>query len=259
MRTGISITLTPSDWQRLEAAISNRNTAQKHVWRAAIVLLSADGVGTAEIMRQTGTSKTCVWRWQERFIQEGVDGLLRDETRPSRIKPLGPDVTERVVRLTLADPPAEATHWTAAMMVQHTGISASAVRRIWRAHGLLPHRYRQFKLSNDPKFAEKLRDVVGLYADPPAHALVLSVDEKSQIQALTGHKHQVEFRLAICDQTEEPEHLAIMFSQHHMIPHNLMGGNDVPVEHAAVLALVGTLDAAIGEHALEIATADREL
>jgi hypothetical protein len=117
-------------------------------------------------------------------MHEGVDGLLRDRTRPSRIKPLGPNVAERVVRLTLADPPAEATHWTAAMMVEQTGISASAVRRIWRAHGLQLHRYRQFKLSNDPKFAEKLRDVVGLYVDPPAHALVLSVDEKSQIQAL---------------------------------------------------------------------------
>jgi transposase len=184
MRTGISIALSPSDRQRLEAVISNRNTAQKHVWRAAIVLLSADGVGTTEIMRQTGTSKTCVWRWQERFMQEGVDGLLRDKTRPSRIKPLGPDMAERVVNLTLSDPPAEATHWTAAMMAEQTGISASAVRRIWRAHGLQPHRYRQFKLSNDPKFAEKLRDVVGLYLDPPAHAIVLSVDEKSQIQAL---------------------------------------------------------------------------
>jgi transposase len=184
MRTGISVTLSSSDRQRLEAVIGNRNTAQKHVWRAAIVLLSADGVGTTEIMRQTGTSKTCVWRWQERFMHEGVDGLLRDKTRPSRIKPLGPDIAERVVNLTLSDPPAEAAHWTAAMMAEQTGISASAVRRIWRAHGLQPHRYRQFKLSNDPKFAEKLRDVVGLYVDPPAHAIVLSVDEKSQIQAL---------------------------------------------------------------------------
>ena len=184
MRTGILITLTSSDRHRLEVLTSNRNTAQKHVWRAAIVLLSADGVGTTEIMRRTGTSKTCVWRWQERFMEEGVDGLLRDKTRPSRIKPLGPDIAERVVTLTLADPLVEATHWTAAMMAKETGISASAVRRIWRAHGLQPHRYRQFKLSNDPKFAEKLRDVVGLYVDPPAHAIVLSVDEKSQIQAL---------------------------------------------------------------------------
>ena len=117
-------------------------------------------------------------------MQEGVDGLLRDKTRPSRIKPLDPEIAKRVVNLTLTDPMGEATHWTAAMMAQQSGISASAVRRIWRAHGLQPHRYHQFKLSNDPRFAEKLRDVVGLYVDPPAHAIVLSVDEKSQIQAL---------------------------------------------------------------------------
>ncbi len=90
------------------------------------MLLSADSLGTTEIMRRTGTSKTCVWRWQERFMQEGVEGLLRDNTRPSRITPLDPDVAERVVTLTLSDPPAEATHWTTAMMAQQTGISASA-------------------------------------------------------------------------------------------------------------------------------------
>src|SRR5215213_2462003 len=112
MRTGISVTLAPPDRLHLEALTSNRNTAQKHAWRAAIVLLSADGVGTTEIMRRAGTSKTCVWRCQERFMQEGIAGLLRDKTRPSRIKPLGPDIAERVVTLTLADPPVEATHWT---------------------------------------------------------------------------------------------------------------------------------------------------
>ena len=184
MRTGISITLKPTGRRRLEALAGHRNAAQKHVWRAEIVLLSADGVGTNEIMRRTGKSKTCVWRWQERFMQEGVDGLLRDKTRPSRIPPLGPDAAERVVALSQTEPAAEATHWTAAMMAKAVGISASSVHRIWRAHGLQPHRVKQFKLSNDPRFVAKLRDVVGLYVDPPAHAVVLSVDEKSQIQAL---------------------------------------------------------------------------
>src|ERR687897_2009751 len=118
MRIGISIILTSSDRLRLEAVAHNRNTAQKHVWRATIVLLSAEGVGTTEIMRRTGTSKTCVWRWQERFMQEGVDGLLRDKTRPSRIPPLGLEVAERVVALTQADPPGETTHGTAAAMAK---------------------------------------------------------------------------------------------------------------------------------------------
>jgi transposase len=184
MRTGISITITRSVRGRLEAITRDRNASQKHAWRAAIILLSADGVGTNDIMRRTGKSKTCVWRWQERFMEEGVGGLLRDKTRPSRIPPLGPEVAERVVALTLTDPPAETTHWTADLMARASGISASAVRRIWKAHGLQPHRYRQFKLSNDPNFVAKLRDVVGLYVDPPAHAIVLSLDEKSQIQAL---------------------------------------------------------------------------
>ena len=184
MRTGISITLKPVDRRRLKALARDRNTPHKHVWRAEIVLLSADGIGTNEIMRRTGKSKTCVWRWQERFMQAGYDSLLHDKTRPSRIPPLGSNIIERVVALTQTDPPTEATHWTSAMMAKVVDISASSVQRIWRAHGLQPHRVKQFKLSTDPRFVDKLRDVVGLYVDPPAHAVVLSVDEKSQIQAL---------------------------------------------------------------------------
>ena len=114
----------------------------------------------------------------------GLRGLLRDKTRPSRIPKLDTAVAERIVALTMEAPPSEATHWTGAAMAEAVGVSASSVQRIWRAHGLQPHRVRQFKLSKDPTFVDKLRDVVGLYVDPPAHAVVLSVDEKSQIQAL---------------------------------------------------------------------------
>jgi transposase len=184
MRPGISVTVTAADRRRLEAIVRNRNAPQKHVWRAEIVLLSADGHGTMEIMRRTAKSKTSVWRWQERFAAEGVDGLLRDKTRPPRVAPLDQAVIDRVVALTMTEPPHEATHWTAAAMARATGISVSSVQRIWRAHGLAPHRMRHFKLSNDLDFVPKLRAIVGLYVDPPAHAVVLSVDEKSQIQAL---------------------------------------------------------------------------
>ena len=184
MRTGITIDVTVSDRERLLAVIGDRNAPQKHVWRARIVLLTAGGHGTTEIMRRAGVAKTAVWRWQERFMQAGVDGLLRDKTRPPRIPPLAREVVEKVVRLTLSDPPGETTHWTAPAMAKGSGVSVSSVQRIWRSHGLQPHRMRQFKLSNDPRFADKLRDIVGLYLDPPAHAVVLSVDEKSQIQAL---------------------------------------------------------------------------
>ena len=116
MRTGISFSVSLTDRQRLTALIKDRNTRQKHVWRAEIVLLSADGVGTVEIMRQTGKSKTCVWRWQERFAEEGFDGLLRDKTRPSRIPPLDPAVAQRVVAITLAGPPPAASHWIGSAM-----------------------------------------------------------------------------------------------------------------------------------------------
>src|SRR6266700_7269741 len=112
MRTGISIKVSRSDRRRLKTLAQDRNTPQKHVWRAEIVLFTAEGLGTNEIMRRTGKAKTCVWRWQERFMEEGVEGLLRDKTRPSRIAPLGPDVAERVVALTSSPPPGERTHWT---------------------------------------------------------------------------------------------------------------------------------------------------
>src|ERR1700739_4136597 len=184
MREGISIEVGAADREQLVAVVADRNSPQKHVWRARIILATAEGCGTAEIMRRTGVSKPSVWRWQERFMREGVAGLLRDKTRQRGPPPLPPSQIARVVELTLGEPPGEATHWTGRAMAAATGISLRSVQRIWAAHGLQPHRVRRFKLSQDPAFATKLRDVVGLYLDPPAHSLVLSVDEKSQIQSL---------------------------------------------------------------------------
>lgn len=184
MRTGISISVSTADRRRLEAIIADRNTAQKYVWRARIVLLTADGLGTNGVMAATGKSKTTVWRWQERFAEAGVDGLLEDKTRPPGKAPIADARVAEVVRLTHEPPPSEATHWTAQAMAKTVGMAVSTVQNIWKAHGLAPHRWRAFKLSRDPAFAEKLHDIVGLYVSPPAHAVVLSVDEKSQIQAL---------------------------------------------------------------------------
>ena len=185
MLDGIQVKVTAKDRAKLEAIVVDRNSPQKHVWRARIILLTADGCGTAAIMRGSGVSKTAVWRWQERFMIEGVEGLLRDKTRPARLAPLGVEVEARVVQATLERAPlGETTHWTAPAMAKVQGISVSSVQRIWRRHGLQPHRTRQFKLSNDPQFAAKLRDIIGLYVSPPTHAMVLSIDEKSQIQAL---------------------------------------------------------------------------
>src|SRR6202158_1800608 len=184
MRKGITVSVTAEDRVRLDAIVRDRNSPQKHVWRARIILLTAEGKGTVAITRAVGKDKRAVWRWQERFMQEGIAGLTRDKTRPSRIKPLPTATVDRVIALTNQAPPHEATHWSAPAMAKAVEISPSSVRRIWKGHGLQPHRVRSFKLSNDPKFAEKLKEVVGLYVDPPAHAVVLSIDEKSQIQAL---------------------------------------------------------------------------
>lgn len=184
MRNGISFVVSGDERQRLSAIVADPKSPQKHVWRARIVLLSEQGLGTSAIMRETGKSKTCVWRWQERFMHERVDGLLRDKTRPPGKPPTPPDHVAWIVRQTQDPPPHEATHWTLRAMAKAAGVAASTVQGIWRAHGLAPHRWRHFKLSNDPAFAEKLTDIVGLYVDPPAHAVVLSIDEKSQIQAL---------------------------------------------------------------------------
>jgi transposase len=185
MREGIEIDVSTADRARLEAIVADRNSPQKHVWRAQIILATADGCGTAAVMRRAGVSKPSVWRWQERFMNEGVDGLLHDKTRPARIAPLPKALVEGVVKRTLDQaPPDEATHWTAPAMAAASRLSASSVQRIWRAHGLRPHQVRRFKLATDRKFAAKVEDIVGLYVAPPAHAVVLSIDEKSQIQAL---------------------------------------------------------------------------
>src|SRR5260370_42437878 len=118
MRKGITVDVSAADHAPLKAIVAGRNSPQKHVRRARIILLTAGGLGTVEIMRRTGKSKTCVWRWQERFMAGGVDGLLRDKTRPSRVPPLPAEVVERVIALTRNDPPADATHWTGAAMAE---------------------------------------------------------------------------------------------------------------------------------------------
>lgn len=120
----------------------------------------------------------------EQQVGDCVDGLFRGKTRPPRIAPFGPEVGDRIVALTLAEPPVKTTQWTGRAMAKAAGVSLSYVQRVWRSHGLQPHPIRTFKLSNDPALAAKVRDIVGLYVDPPAHAVVLSIDEKSQIQAL---------------------------------------------------------------------------
>ena len=166
-RDDICLYVSPANRSRLEAIIKDRNSSRKSVWRAEIVLATGDGAGTNAIMRRTGKSKPCVWRWQERFVEEGVDGLMRDKTRPSRIPALSEEVKRAVLTKTAKETPANATHWSLTSMAAATGISPSSVGRIWREAGLKPHRVDTFKVSNDPHFEEKVADVVGLYMRPP--------------------------------------------------------------------------------------------
>ena len=172
------------DRARLAAIIADRSRPLKHVQRARIIFLSAQRLSVLEVARRAGVSRPAVWRWQQRYGEEGVDGLLRDKTRPPGKPPLPPATIARVLSLTCSQPPGAATHWTGRAMARAVGVSLRTVQRIWQAHRLQPHRIRTFKRSNDPAFAEKVEDIVGLYMSPPAHAVVLSIDEKSQIQAL---------------------------------------------------------------------------
>ena len=180
----VCIILDASDRTCLERIVRDRNTPLKHAQRARLILRSADRLPVQQVAASVGVSRPMVWRWQRRFAEGGVEALLRDRTRPPG-KPATPAATvAKVVALTCGEPPHEATHWTGRAMARATGLSLRTVQRIWRAHGLQPHRLRTFKRSSDPLFVDKLVDVVGLYLDPPAHAVVLSIDEKSQIQAL---------------------------------------------------------------------------
>jgi transposase len=172
------------DRARLEAIVADRNRAQKHVARARIVLASAERLSVAEAARRAGVGRPAVWRWQRRFAEAGVDGLLRAAARGPGKTPLPAEVVRQLIALTCAEPPGEVTHWTGRAMARAMDVSLRTVQRIWAAHKLQPHRLRTFKRSTDPDFAAKLEDVVGLYVAPPKHALVLSIDEKSQIQAL---------------------------------------------------------------------------
>jgi transposase len=176
--------LRAKDRAELEWIVADGNTRQKVVKRARIVLLTADGVGVMAIMREVGVSKTTVWRWQDYFVEAGVAGLVQGRSKPPGKKPLDAAIKLKVIEKTVKEHPANATHWSVRSMAAEMGISHTSVQRIWNQHGLKPHLARTFKVSNDPDFTSKVADIVGLYLDPPEQALVLAVDEKSQIQAL---------------------------------------------------------------------------
>jgi transposase len=177
------LVLSQDERDMLEQWTRRRTTAQALAQRARVVLECAAGKANRTVARELRLNEDTVGKWRQRFMAQRVDGLL-DEPRPGAPRTVSDAQVEQVVTLTLERTPREATHWSTRAMAARCGLSQSTVARIWRAFGLQPHRTESFKLSKDPLFIEKVRDIVGLYLDPPDRALVLCVDEKSQIQAL---------------------------------------------------------------------------
>jgi transposase len=184
MRTAAPIELSSEQRAALERLARQRSVSARLVERARIVLRAANGEQNKQIAMQMGIMPEKAARWRNRFLEGGIAALDKDAPRPGRTSIISDRAVNKVVAMTLRQKPANATHWSTRTMAAAAGISEASVRRIWHAHGLKPHLVRTFKLSRDPNFAEKLEDIVGLYLNPPEHAIVLCADEKSQIQAL---------------------------------------------------------------------------
>jgi len=180
----MALELKEADRAELQRWVRNGATPQKQALRARMILLTADGVPTMDIVTRLGTTAPTLMLWRRRFAADGVAGLVRGKTRSPGKTPITQGKIDEVLTLTTTGKPVDATHWTSRKMALASGLSATTVRAIWRAAGLKPHLKRGFKISRDPQFQAKLEDVVGLYLNPPERAIVFSVDEKSQIQAL---------------------------------------------------------------------------
>ena len=178
------IQLRRGDRPKLERLVRSRTAPQRVVERAQIVLGSAAGMSGNALCEEIGVSRPTVTLWLDRYESGGLEAITADRPRAGRPKRTAEEVDAEIVRRVQEDAPPEGTHWTTPLMAREMGVSRSHVSRVWQAHGLAPHRVDYFKISTDPQFVEKLRDVVGLYLDPPERAVVFSVDEKSQIQAL---------------------------------------------------------------------------
>jgi transposase len=183
MAPAVWIELTSEERAQLEAWARRRTSAQALALRARVVLLAAEGLNNTEIAQRLGVHRPMVRKWRSRFAEHRLDGLT-DEPRPGRPRTVTDEQVEAVIVKTLESTPKDATHWSTRSMAREVGLTQSAVLRIWKAFGLQPHRQETWKLSKDPLFIDKVRDVVGLYLNPPERAVVLCVDEKSQIQAL---------------------------------------------------------------------------
>ena len=194
MRVAVNIELTDDERAQLERYARGRSTPARLVTRARIVLRAARGLQNKVIAEELGVREKTVGLWRKRFCEKRVAGIEKDAPGRGRPKSFGKARVAEIVRITTQETPPNATHWSTRDMAKVAGMSAASVSRIWKLHGLKPHLVRTFKLSRDPKFAEKVEDIVGLYLSPPANAIVLSTDEKSQIQALDRTQPSLPFR-----------------------------------------------------------------
>ena len=198
MRKAIRIVLDQSEREQLERLKRGRRVSVRLAERSGIVLHAADGLENQQIGVLMGLSRQKASRWRRRYAECGLAGIQKDAPRPGRKRRIGDRQRAAVVRKTLKQTPEGQTHWSRSTMAKATGLSESTIGRIWREHGLKPHRVETFKLSNDPKFVEKLKDIIGLYVSPPEHAIVLSCDEKSQIQALDRTQPRLPIKRGLC-------------------------------------------------------------
>ena len=198
MRRATPIDLTPEEHRELSKLARGRCVEVRLQQRARMILLAAEGLQNAVIATKVRATRQTVGLWRKRYAKHRLKGIEKDAPRSGRIPSISPEKRRDVVRMTIEQKPEGQTHWSRSTMAKASGLSESTVGRIWKAHGLKPHLHKTFKVSNDPKFEEKLRDVVGLYLYPPEHALVFSCDEKSQIQALERTQRTLPFKPGRC-------------------------------------------------------------
>lgn len=198
MRVAVSIALSGQDRRILQRWSRGRSTPARLVTRAMIVLRAAEGQQNKQIAAELGITRHAVGRWRKRFLEAGLAGIRQDAPRGGRKPAVRERMARKIVETTTRQTPPDATHWSTRTLARFLGVDKMMVQRVWRANGLKPHRVKTFKVSNDPQFVEKLTDIVGLYLDPPEHALVLSCDEKSQIQALDRTQKSLPLKKGRC-------------------------------------------------------------
>lgn len=240
--------ISDEDRRELQQILALRSVPQSVALRARIILGAADGIANKVLARQLGTSLPTVLLWRGRYLREGLPGILEDRPRSGRPKEITAEQEALVVEKTLRTTPNNATHWSVRVMARAQGISPATVQRIWSKHHLQPHRVESFKFSTDPEFVTKVRDIVGLYLNPPDKAIVLSVDEKSQIQALDRTQPILPLRPGVPErQTHDYERhgTTTLFAALDVAAGKIIGQCQPRHRHQEFLRFLETVDAAV--------------